>query len=453
MKHIIHNKYDVIVIGAGPAGVPAALAASRLGCKVLLVERNAFLGGTGVSGLSYLGFLDHKGRKTLGGIPAEIILRLQDLNGTQGHHYSPVHNSITDLNPEIVKLVMAGMCREAGVEILLNCETVDVNVDNGILMDVIAYSKCTYFILSASVFIDATGDGDVAYKAGVPYILGQQGSGQAHPAALLFTVGGVDMNRFFSYLAENPGEIGTPDCHDQKYSLEFLKNTPGHCFIGLSGLIEKAKRDGKYRIPGDFFVYITTPVSGQLAINSTRISNIDATDPLELTRASLEGHKQIMDLMGFMKEYIPGFERCVLCHISPTLGIRETRHFRCQVQVDKAMALGEVINDETIALAAYNINAHCGNDTIKTPLKPFGIPLNSLKPQNIKRLLLAGRDIDTDITAFGSMCTMGTCMAIGQAAGVCAALAARQDKYPDEISAEAVRRQLLADGAYLASDA
>lgn len=452
MKIKIKKTCDVAVIGGGPGGVPAAVAAARNGAKVILVERSGFLGGTAASGLGFLSYLDRKGHPVLGGIPAEIMERLEALHGTLGHNRCPVHNSITPVNPEMVKLALLDMCCESGVELLLNCEAIDVNVDSGRMKSVTVFGKCTYVEIDAPIVIDATGDGDIGYMAGLEYVKGQESTGVMQPSTLMFTVGNVNMDKFFTYIKENPEEIIMPDSYDSGYTPEFFRRTRGHCFIGLPGIIKKASDAREYHIPRDRFIYITSPVDGQLAINSTRIVNMDATDPRELTRGMIEGHRQVKELFTMMRKYIPGFEECDLVAIAPTLGIRETRHFKCLKRLTGDILINGEIPEDTIGLGAYNIDIHSGTGStidLKSIEKPFGMPMGCMLPVGIKGIILTGRSIDADTVAFGSVRVMGTCMALGEAAGVCAALAAGKGVSPDEVRIEDIRRQLVNQGVQL----
>src|SRR5699024_12051927 len=166
--------YDVAVIGGGPGGLPAAIAAARAGARTILVERTAALGGAAASGLGILGFLDRAGNPALGGIAQELVDRLVAVGGSPGHFRCPVHNSITPISPDLLKIVAVQMCQEAGVDILFENELLDVDIDNtGTLRSATVYGKLTKTRIEATVFIDATGDGDLAYLAGVPHTLGQ----------------------------------------------------------------------------------------------------------------------------------------------------------------------------------------------------------------------------------------------------------------------------------------
>lgn len=148
MNRVVQKTYDIVVIGGGPGGIPAAVAAARRGHKVLLVERNSFLGGAATSGLGILGYLDRQGKRALGGIAQELMDRLEEMHGAMGHFRCPVHNSISPISPECFKIVAVEMCREAGAEILFNNELLDVTVDNGKIKTVTVYGKCVRTVLT-----------------------------------------------------------------------------------------------------------------------------------------------------------------------------------------------------------------------------------------------------------------------------------------------------------------
>ncbi len=452
MNNTKQLKYDVAVIGGGPGGIPAAVAAARMGLKVILVERNAFLGGAAASGLGILGYIDRQGNKALGGIAQEIIDRLTEIGGATGHYQCPVHNSITPINPDLFKIVAVQMCTEAGVDILFNNELLEVMVDNGKIKKVATYGKCTRTEIEAEVFIDGTGDGDLAFMAGAAYINGQDGTGIMQPCTLMFTVSDYNMEEFLEYIKRCPDDFGIKEEYAEGYDLEFLKNTKGHCFIGLHNLISKAKDSGDFDVPRNQFIYITTPSDNLLAINTTRMININASDPFELSNGLVEGYNQVMELLKFMRKYVPGFQNANLSQISPSLGIRETRHF---VGIDR-LTVDKIYDAETyknaIALCAYNIDIHSGiSDHIDLTLieKAFGIPYGCIVPKNIDGLLLSGRTISVDSNVYAATRVMGPCMAVGEAAGVAAGLSIKGKKQLAELDVAEIKSILLKNNAVL----
>ncbi len=445
--------YDVAVIGGGPGGIPAAIAAARTGARTVLVERTSALGGSAASGLGILGFLDRSGNQALGGIAQEFVDRLVAIGGSPGHFPCPVHNSITPVSPDLVKILAVQMCQEAGVDILFDHEILDVGVDEAdTLRSVTVYGKLTRTRIDTQVVIDATGDGDVAYLAGVPHTLGQDGTQTMQPSTLMFTVTNFDLPRFWSFLDENPQEMGIKEDYADGYDVDFLRRTRGHCYIGLTRAVADAREEGTFTIPRNQFIYISTASDQMLAVNTSRVTRIDASDPVQLSQGLETGYTQVWEVLQFMRTAMPGFESVELAQIAPALGIRETRHFSGQERLTMDTLYSEDTTANAIALSAYNIDIHSGSgDGIELQVidEPFGIPYGTLVPQGVDGLLLSGRTISLDSTVFAAARVMGTCMAIGEAAGLAGAMAARSGTSPREVDVSELRHELAAQGAIL----
>lgn len=445
--------YDVAVIGGGPGGLSAAVAAARSGARTVLVEGTAALGGAAASGLGLLGFLDRSGERALGGIAQELVDRLEELGGSPGHFRCPVHNSITPVSPDLVKIVAVQMCQEAGVDLLFEHSLLDASVDDaGRLRSATVYGKLAKTRIDADVFVDGTGDGDLAYLAGVPYSSGQDGTHVMQPSTLMFTVTGHDLERFFSYLDEHPGEMGIKEGFADGYDVEFLRRTRGHCFIGLTDSIERARADGTFTIPRDQFIYIRTASERTLAINTSRVIRIDASDPVQLSKGLETGYGQVLELVRFLRERIPGFEEVEISQIAPALGVRETRHFAGEHRLTEDDLGSDAIAESAIALSAYNFDVHSGTGDgidLRVVDEPFGIPFGCLVPLAIDGLLLSGRTISLDSTTFSAARVIGTCLAIGEAAGIAAASAARTGGQVRRTDVDRLRAELAGRGAIL----
>ena len=445
----LEKNYDIVVVGGGPGGIPAAIVAGRKGKKVVLIERNSFLGGVAASGLGLLGYIDRQGDKALGGVAEELFKRLMEMHGAIGHYRCPVHNSISPISPDAFKIVALEMCLEAGVDILFNQELLDVKVDNNKIRSISVYGKCTEIIINADIFIDATGDGDLAYMAGAKYQLGQDGTGIMQPSTLMFTVTNYDIETFLNYVETHPEDYGIKEDYAEGYDPEFFRKTPGHCFIGLTEMIKIAKSNGDFDIPRNQFIYITTPLEGVMAINTSRITHIDASDPLQLSKGLVDGYKQIHQLLRFMKKYVPGFEDVRLAEISPSLGIRETRHIKGVYTLKRSEMYSDYVKENAIAQSAYNIDIHSGTSThidLTLVEKPFGIPYGCLIPESIEGLILSGRTISVDTETYASVRVMGPCIAVGEAAGEAASMCIEQTSQPREIDVQILRSRLRENG-------
>ncbi len=440
----LQKKYDVVVIGGGPGGIPAAIAASRNGAKVLLVEKNGYLGGNLTIGLPLLGYLDKDGNHVTAGIAQELVDELKKRNSCTDHYRCPMHNSITLYDHEIFKVVAFEMCLNAGVEILLNTEIIDTDVENGKIKSVKLFGKGYHIEVEAVVFIDATGDGDMGYMAGATYNMGQKDTGALQPPTLMFTLGNVDTDKTIDFIASDPEQMrlcDTIECDFDKYNAEFFRSNPHHVMVGLRKLFLELKAKGELPVDRDTLIYIKSLIPGEVHINSTRHLGINGSDVLDLTRSEIEGHLQIPKLVETLKKYVPGFENCYITQIYPTMGIRETRRFSGirELTEDKIM-VGDIPAD-TVGLGSYIIDIHEGNGagTIVKRIKPYGIPYGCTVSKDIDNLMLSGRCASLDAVVMSSARVMPTCMAIGEAAGVGAAMAVKHNILPAQVDVNEVR--------------
>ena len=446
------SQYDVIVVGGGPGGIPAAVAAARMGASVLLVERSAILGGMAVSGLPLLGFIDRAGHTVLGGIAQEMVDELEKINGgTIGHFRCPVHNSLTPVNAAWMRIVSFEMCEDAGVDVLLYSELTGVKVQGGRVTGISVLARGEARQFDCSVLIDATGDGCAAAFAGAACEKGDQ-NGAMQPPSLSFNVGGVDLQKVLDYIAEHPETTELPNTYGMRQTHEQFFGSKGFAFTGFGELIRMAREAGDYDLPRDRIIFTTLPSKGEVLVNSTRALGVDMTDLDSVIRGEFECHRQIRMLMNVFRKYAPGFENCFLASISPCLGGRESRRVRGL----KTLTLAEVealrIPEDTIALAGYNIDVHLPG-TDKLYLKPVdqavGIPYGCLVSSDVKGLLMSGRCISVDVRAFGLTRIMGTCMAVGEAAGIAAALSVQKEVDPASLDVNALREALTQKGAIL----
>lgn len=447
MKHH-HFKYDIAVLGGGPAGLSAAVTAARMGKRVLLAERNGYLGGSLAIGLSPLSFWDAHGRPCVGSFAQEFMDRLTAQGDSFGTCPCPKHNSVTSVNAEGVKLLAAQLCREEGVDILLHCELLRCEVENGRIQRIVLFGKCNEITVEAARYLDCTGDGDLSYLAGCAYEMGQEGSGILQPPTVMFTLEGVDQARLFDYVERHPEELRYNDpaiYENQAYTVAHFRENPSHVFVGLQGTFHALRAEGKLPVERESFIYINGTNPGEVYVNSIRLTNTDATDLLALSRAELEGSLQIPKLISLLRERIPGFENCYLSSICPNLGVRETRRFAGLRRVSARDALGARIPEDTVCLSGYKIDIHSGKDTgllFRDVENPFGIPYGCLVSAQIENLMFAGRCISADAVALGSLRIIPTCMAMGQAAGVGAAVSL-EDGVPPKCADVAKIRSIL----------
>ncbi len=445
-------QFDVAVFGGGTSGIAAAVAAARNGARVILVERNPFLGGTLISGLGILGYRDRSGAPVIGGIAQEIIDLLSMTEDTLGHNYCPILNSLTPVNSAMLQLRLMELCRNAGVHVLLNCEFFDLEKKGAHIQGVQAFGKSTRYDIRANVYIDATGDGELCYRAGVPLVK-RENPGEMQPASQIFSMSNVDREKMLRYLEENPDEAKTPEGYEMETSVDTYRNARGYNVLGCDALIRAGRENGDYiDIPRDRFSTITHPIPDQMIINNTRIMNFDGSDLLQLTDGIVEGYRQLKELLHFIPRYIPGYEDAQLATISPMLGIRESRRCVGRKTLTSGCILRGEVPDDSVALGGYNIDIHHGSDEgseLYIVEHGYGIPYGTMISDTTDNLIFTGRLISVDTDTYGSTRIMGTCMALGEAAGCAAALCIKNDQTPLTLDVSELRETLLHENAIL----
>ena len=439
------KEYDVIVCGGGTSGVIAAVSAARNGAATLLVEYNDFLGGTLTSGLGLLGFRDRSGHELIGGIAAELIRVLETTGDTLGHNYCPILNDLTPVNGAMLQLILADLCRNAGVDVLLQSSIIGIHEENGYLHSVTVLSGSRKTDYSGKTIIDATGDGVVSELAGIPMAMHQSKS-EIQPASLIFTLSGVNREALLDYLEKNPDEAKTPEGYEMNTSVDIYRNSRGYNVLGCDALIRKARENHDYnRIPRDRFSTITTPLPDRMTINNTRIMNFDGSDTDELSAGIREGYRQMAELLRFIPKYIPGYEHSRLSGVAPMLGIRESRRCVGEKTLRGQDILRGLVPDDTVALGGYNIDIHHGGDEgseLYIVKSGYGISYGTMINRKFSNLIFTGRLISADRDAFGSSRVMGTCMALGEAAGCAGALCAQLRCNAADLDVNLLREQL-----------
>ena len=450
MKQI---KKDIVVIGGGPGGLATAITAARQGSSVLLVERNGYLGGQLGSGLPFLAFWDKKKRQVIRGFAQEFTDRLVREGYSYGHEYCPHHLSTTLIDPFYARILAFEMVKEAGVEVLLHCELSDVKTENGRITSVTVTGKGQHVELFADVFVDGTGDADLAYLAGAECEKGDENQ-MLQPPTLMFNLGGVDIDRFADYLEANPEQLPhavIPNIQEG-YNADFIRNTRSAIFLGLNPLIEELRRKGECPISRDTVIFIKQPIPGQIAINTIRILNFDGSSLEDLSRGEMEAHLQIPKLIRMFKDNVPGFENCYLSSINSSIGVRESRRMKGLTVLSMEDAVNGVKPYDTVALCGYFIDVHNGSNSSTSRVEieePFGIPYRALVSKDISNLMVTGRPISADHMTFGATRIMNVCMAVGQAVGDAADMAVKAGISPAEIDTDRLREILLAQDAVL----
>ena len=416
--------YELVVLGGGPAGVCAAIEAARDGAKVLLIEGSGMLGGMATTGLvgPFMTNYDREGeRPTVGGLYREIIERLEARSGailpentdSPSIHTSFIkryHRHVTPIDSFLLQVVLDEMVREAGVEVLMYTRFADCVCEGGKIRSVILAALEGLRCVSADLFIDATGNADVAYAAGVPTWKGEEESGVPQPGTLMFEVDGVSDEGYNAH-AKRPG--------------------------GPTGAVKA------YR----------TPTEGIYKINHLRVFNTDATDSASMTRAHVEARRQVLESYRVLQE-TPGFENARITQVAPVLGVRESRHIEGKYKVTVADVSGGTKFEDRIATYAFGMDVHPRNAEMKGNFKieianVYYVPYRAMLPVGCDNLLVAGKTISCESQAAGGIRVMPCAMAIGQAAGAASAIALRDKLTLDAVPTEELQSVLRAHGAIL----
>ena len=441
----VRKEVDVLVVGGGPSGITAALAAVEDGLNVLLLESRSFLGGNMTIGLPILGFLGQKGNQIIKGIPQKFIDRLKAVDASSEHRPCPLHMSLTLVEPEAVKTVALEMVQEAGVEVMFYTFCSDAIMEGDELKGIIIESKAGREAILAKTIIDCTGDADVAYRSGVPCEYGNE-TGGVQPPTLMFCLGGVDTEKLRLSIAEEPRTYLT-----DFIPAEYFGQNNQFIVVGLRSLIKKAAEEGLH-LPVERTIIITGLRKGEAWINMTRINGVNGTDPESLSHGETEGRRQIHDIQKYLIEYVPGFETAYFLKTAPFVGIRETRRINGQYTMTQEDILSCRHFEDAIAVASYPLDIHHpdgGGCTLTWCGDCYDIPFRSLIPQKVKNLIVAGRSISTTHEAMSAIRVMAPCMAMGEAAGRAAKMAVRTGVPVSEISVEQLQAELVESGAFL----
>lgn len=437
---------DVIVCGAGVAGVCAAVASARSGASTILIERYGFAGGMATAAMvgPIVTFHNKRGDKIVAGLADEVIERLKAKGGAKGHFRDTVGvaYSLTPVDSEILKDVFAEMLKDSGVKFLTHTWFADTLVENNFIKAVFVETKKGRFAVSGRAFIDSSGDADVAYRAGAPTRKGRESDNLNQPMTLIFKVGNVDISKVRAYIKENPQEFHHETLFDEIEKQEI---------IGVSGYFSLWK-EGNLPIPRDRLLFFSTLNEGEVLVNTVRVSGFDSLDPVQMAEAEYEGRKQMWMIYEFLKKKISGFENCRLAASAPQIGVRESRRIigRYILTADDIVQ-GRNFPD-CIAKGAFAIDIHkpVGKGIISRDVASGGaydIPYRSLLPQKIENLIAAGRCFSAEFEAHSSARVQATAMAMGQAAGTAAALAAGASLPCPDVDIKKLQDTLRAQGA------
>ena len=448
-KTICEKKYDVVVAGGGTAGFMAAVAAGRMGAKTLVIERFNHLCGTAVYGLPFLGIISGSGKVVNHGLVHELherLIKAEASNGMQRGTYwntpekpNSYEFGLTPFDPEQLKYIAQQMVIEAGCEILFYSMITDVIMDGNKVKSVVAAGKSGEIVISADVFIDATGDADIVHYANGEFIKKER----FQNCSIISRIGNVRLEEF-----EKEMDLGENVEGKGKWHTRILK---GKTDKGTEHLVHMA---GHLKPYDDKSRRVTfTAVSnrdGEIFLNATRTSGLDGTDIWDISRGEISERKNTIELFEALKKNVRGFEGATLLYTSP-LGIRETRNIVGEYIITEDDIVKAAAPKDGVANGAYPIDIHDpkGGATQFTFIEKggyFNVPFRAMLPKGVEGVIVAGRSISATQKAQGSIRIMGCVMSQGEAAGTAAGMCVKKSCSPKLLSTDELREQLIRNG-------
>jgi hypothetical protein len=448
------REVDVLVVGGGTAGAVAGIAAAREGVSTLVIEQFGWLGGSQTGALVTPMMPNHlDGLPLNAGLDAEINDRLiADRDSGVWHD-----GNRGWFNPEALKFVLEQLNLEAGAELLYYTFVDDAIVDDGVLRGVTVTNKAGRSAILAARTVDASGDADVAVRAGVPFESGEASTGRNQPFSVRFHLANVDLARLAVFLRS----LGRHDVMDEAEGSDVaLIHTAMVWGKGwtLEPVFRQAVADGVLReSDGNYFqVFSMAGRPGELAFNCPRISiDTDGTDPFHLTRAQIAGREITRRYVEFCRRCLPGCERAYLAFTAPMVGVRESRRIRGEYYLTTAEVLGAAKFEDAILRNNYplDIHRHPKDEKPSITKLPKGeyheVPYRCLVPLGVEHLLVAGRCLSASFEAQSSVRIQPNCRAMGQAAGLASALSLHAGTTPRACDGVELRAALRARGASL----
>lgn len=442
------ERIEIIVIGGGTAGCAAALAAARSGRTTLLIEQFAYLGGWATAALVNP-FMSHRtsdGKPLVAGFFNELRDRLRESGDL-------LENSF---DSEAMKFALQEMLIEAGVRLRFHTAFSSARqLANGKII-ITVRSKSGVEEFECDRLIDCSGDGDAAVALGAKYEMGDQ-SGLPQAATLMFDMAGVDLEKALSYVRDHPDQMLFPKLPPTADPVQLSNGIIS--VAGYYDLVTTARANGEYSAPGDLIFYIGRPRKGEVVFNTTHVGHVDGTNAEDLTRAEIESRRQMMSIVAFVRKYVPGFEQAYLLRSPAHVGIRETR----RILGDYVFSADDVIEarkfDDSICRLAYPVDVHSGKGDGYTkdegntgpnnapPGDWYEIPYRCLLPTGLDNVLVAGRCVSSTQAGHGAIRIMPSCLAMGQAAGVAAALSLDEGVKVRDINVSTLLDKLRAEGA------
>lgn len=447
------KEYDVVIAGGGVSGAIAAIASGRSGASTLVVEQTGYFGGslTGCGVGPMMTF--HAGeQQVIKGIMQEVVETMVEKGYSPGHIKDTTQyiSYLTPFQSEGLKLVLDEMIQQAGCHVLFHTAIGDVLVEEGKICSIIVCNKDGLHRVKGTVFVDATGDGDVAAWAGAPMTKGREGDGAMQPMTMNMKYCNVDTDSLKKHMEAHAEEFPR-----MVNNIALMYQTSRLSFAGFEKEFRQAREQGELDILREEVLAFETNTPGEFIINTTRVLGKDGTNAGSLSEAEFLGRKQCRDLDLFLRKYVPGFQNAILEFTGPSIGIRGSRQLKGIYTLTAKDILERKEFSTVIAHSAYPIDIHNpngeGTDSafVSEPGTFYSIPYEVMVCNEISNLLVTGRCISATFEAQAAIRTTPTAGALGHACGAAAALAAKEGGDTRKISVTELQKQLLKEDAYL----
>lgn len=446
---------DILVVGSGPSGLAAALAAAREGLDTMILERHGCFGGNITQAMvEPIAWYRHEKTVDAGGIGVEFEHRAKEMGASQNDieslgHFPAPDEDIPDwvgqlLDADMFKYVADQMVQEAGVSPLLHCFVVDNIMDGDTIQGVITESKAGRQAILAKRVIDATGDADIAYRAGAPYR--KDPKKELQPVSVSFGASGVDVKRLLEFAKANHATIGATakESGGKEYFLPYTR---------IGDAFNQAKKAGDIpdEVPmheGPWF-HSLTEAGEATYINSIFIRGIDPTDVRDLTEAEIVGRQRVLWALAAMKKYTPGCENIKLRTFGSSVGVRESRKIIGAYNITEHDIKNEARFEDAIGIFPEFLDGY-GVVYIPTTGRYFQVPYGIMLPQKVENLIVAGRCVAGDKISHAATRQMMCCAVTGQGAGVAAAVSVKDNRTCRNVDIPTVQRALKKQGVRIA---
>jgi hypothetical protein len=433
----LYGEYEVAVLGGGPAGIAAAVAAARAGRRTVLIERYGFLGGMGTAAgvTNFCGLhanVHGEMHRVVQGVASDLLGRIDSLGGLNAPHLILGKILAQAYDTAAYKIAADDLLAAHKVDILFHALGAGVVMrDESRINALMVETKAGRQAVVADIFIDCSGDGDLAAWAGVPFEVGDNAGSMLYPS-MMFRLNGIDPEK------------------------------AGDAWRTIPALMEKAEASGTHHFPRKAAIVRPQRSTIEWRVNFTQLAREDGTainglEPDDLTRGEIEGRRQAVSAFNFLRT-VPGFEKSYIVDLPPQLGIRETRRVVGGYMLSGEDVLGCASFEDSIGVNGWPMESHVAGDVIfKFPPIPESrgfneLPYRMLTPEGIDNLLVAGRCASMTHDGQSAARVSGACFAMGEAAGTAAALALGGNTMPRDIAIDKLQAQLKQQGAFIGRD-